>query len=207
MMKAQFLFTLLPCLLISPFVTAEEEQDEYEYIATPVVIQVADQTDDDRDGVINARDLCVNTSEGALIDNDGCGFVIATEESLKLRILFANDSSKIEPIFENQIRSMADFLKRYPETSIEIQGFASQVGTPEYNLALSKRRAIAVEDELLANGISANRLSIVGYGESNLEALGDDDLSHAKNRKVTATVVGFEQEVEQEWNIFSVIEK
>lgn len=207
MMKAQFLFTLLPCLLISPFVTAEEEQDEYEYIATPVAIQVADQTDDDRDGVINARDLCVNTSEGALIDNDGCGFVIATEESLKLRILFANDSSKIEPIFENQIRSMADFLKRYPETSIEIQGFASQVGTPEYNLALSKRRAIAVEDELLANGISANRLSIVGYGESNLEALGDDDLSHAKNRKVTATVVGFEQEVEQEWNIFSVIEK
>lgn len=207
MMKTQYLFTLLPWLLISSFAIAEEEQDEYEYIATPEVVQIADQTDDDRDGVINARDLCVNTSEGALIDNDGCGFVIATEESLKLRILFANDSSKIEPIFESQIRSMADFLKRYPETSIEIQGFASQVGTPEYNLALSKRRAIAVEDELLANGISANRLSIVGYGESNLEALGDDDLSHAKNRKVTATVVGFEQEVEQEWNIFSVIEK
>ncbi|EGU46429.1 hypothetical protein VII00023_03238 [Vibrio ichthyoenteri ATCC 700023] len=206
-MKTQYLFTLLPCLLVAPFALAEEEQDEYEYIATPVVTQIADQTDDDRDGVINARDMCVDTGEGDLIDNDGCGFVIATEESLQLRILFANDSSNIEPIFENQIRNMADFLKRYPETAIEIKGFASQVGTTEYNLALSKRRAVAVEDELLSNGITADRLSIIGYGESNLEELGDDELSHAKNRKVTATVVGFEEEVEQEWTIFSVIEK
>lgn len=206
-MKTQYLFTLLPCLFISSFAFAEEENDEYDYIATPVVVQIADQTDDDRDGVINARDMCVDTSQGALIDNDGCGFVIETTDMLQLRILFANDSSKIEPIFENQISSMADFLKRYPDTAIEIQGYASKVGTPDYNLALSKRRATAVENELLSNGIVPNRLTIVGYGESNLEETGDDELSHAKNRKVTATVVGFEEEVEQEWTIFTLIEK
>ncbi|MBA5761559.1 OmpA family protein [Vibrio sp. 404] len=202
--------TLLPLLLgifVANYSVAEGESDEYEYMVTPESTQIADLVDDDRDGVVNARDLCVGTAEGSLIDNDGCGFVIETEDELQLRILFANDSSRIEPLFENQIRNMSDFLKRFPETSIEVQGYASKVGAPEYNLALSKKRAIAVEQELVSNGLSPSRVTIVGYGESNLESDGDDELSHAKNRKVTATVVGFDEEVAKEWSIFSVIEK
>lgn len=207
MMKTQTLLPLLLGIFVANYSLANSEDDEYDYMATPESSQIADLVDDDRDGVVNARDLCAGTVLGSQIDNDGCGFVIETEDELQLRILFANDSSKIEPLFENQIRTMSDFLKRFPETSIEVQGYASKVGAPEYNLTLSKKRAIAVEQELISNGLAPFRVTIVGYGESNLESDGNDELSHAQNRKVTATVVGFDEEVAKEWTIFSVIEK
>ncbi|WP_114767132.1 OmpA family protein [Vibrio rhodolitus] len=207
MNKSQSLIPLLLAMSVTSLAFAEEENDEYEYIETPVAEQIADLIDDDSDGVVNARDLCISTPEGSLIDNDGCGIIVETEDEMQLRILFANDSSTIEPVFETQIRNMSDFLKRFPETAIEVQGYASAVGSPEYNLALSKRRAVAVEQELLGNGITPDRVTIVGYGETNLEASGDDELSHAKNRKVTATVVGYDEEPVKEWTIFSIIEK
>ncbi|GAK84547.1 hypothetical protein JCM19238_2115 [Vibrio ponticus] len=154
MNKSQSLIPLLLAMSVTSLAFAEEENDEYEYIETPVANQIADLIDDDSDGVVNTRDLCISTPEGSLIDNDGCGIIVETEDEMQLRILFANDSSTIEPVFETQIRNMSDFLKRFPETAIEVQGYASAVGSPEYNLALSKRRAVAVEQELLGNGIT-----------------------------------------------------
>lgn len=180
---------------------------EYDYIPTPKPIQIADLLDDDSDGVINARDLCELTPQGAEINNEGCGRLVETSDSLGLHILFENDSSEILPIFKQQIAQMADFLKQYPETSIEIQGFASKVGDEDYNLALSKRRAKNVELELESYGISPQRVSIIGYGENKLENDGDDELSHARNRKVVANVVGHKGEVVKEWTIFTRLDK
>lgn len=187
--------------------TTASAQDEYDYIDTPVADQIADLTDDDRDGVVNARDICPNTPLGALVDNDGCGESLKTEEERQLRILFANDSYEINPIFSDQIQTMAEFLEKYQSASIQIQGFASKVGEPEYNLELSKKRAHAVEDKLLSYYVEPSRVSIVGYGETRLEAQGDDETSHALNRKVTATVVGLDEEVVEEWTIFTTKEK
>lgn len=187
--------------------TTVSAQDEYDYIDTPVADQIADLTDDDRDGVVNARDICPNTPLGAQVDNDGCGESLKTEEERQLRILFANDSYEINPIFSDQIQTMAEFLEKYQSASIQIQGFASKVGEPEYNLELSKKRAHAVEDELLSYYVEPSRVSIIGYGETRLEAQGDDETSHALNRKVTATVVGLDEEVVEEWTIFTTKEK
>ncbi|WP_246335910.1 OmpA family protein [Vibrio marinisediminis] len=180
---------------------------EYDYIATPVPQQVADLTDDDSDGVINARDLCTSTPRESEINNDGCGKIAKSSETLGMHILFDNDSSEILPIFADQIRQMSEFLKQYPETSIEIQGYASKVGQEDYNLALSKRRAEAVEVRLESYDISPERVRIVGYGESKLEDFGDDELSHARNRKVVASVVGYRGEVVKEWTIFTRLPK
>ncbi|WP_159738543.1 OmpA family protein [Vibrio atypicus] len=182
-------------------------EDEYEYIDAPVAEQIADLTDDDRDGVVNARDLCPATPTGAQVDNVGCGESLKEQEERQLRILFANDSYEINPIFSDQIQTMAEFLERYQSASIQIQGFASKVGSPEYNLELSKKRAHAVEDELLSFYVAPERVTIVGYGETRLEAEGDDETSHALNRKVTATVVGLKEEVIEEWTIFTSKEK
>ncbi len=181
--------------------------DKYAYIDTPVANQIADLQDDDQDGVVNARDFCPGTPSGAQVDNDGCGATMRTEDERQLRILFANDSYEINPVFSDQIRSMAEFLKAYQSASIEIQGYASKVGETDYNLALSKKRAVAVEKKLLSYGIPPKRVRIVGYGETRLEASGDDPASHAVNRKVTATVVGLTENVVEEWTIFSIKEK
>lgn len=199
---------MIPLSVLAVAVTTTvSAQDEYDYIDTPVAEQIADLTDDDRDGVVNARDICPDTPLGAQVDNDGCGESLKTEEERQLRILFANDSYEINPIFSDQIQTMAEFLEKYQSASIQIQGFASKVGEPEYNLELSKKRAHAVEDELLSYYVEPSRVSIIGYGETRLEAQGDDETSHALNRKVTATVVGLDEEVVEEWTIFTTKEK
>lgn len=203
-MKTKYLIPLLGLTVATHTVVAE---DEYDYVETPIADQVSDLTDDDKDGVVNARDICPSTPEGAQVDNDGCGATISSQEQLQLRILFANDSYEINPIFSDQIRSMADFLAKYQSASIQIQGYASKVGDPEYNLELSKNRANAVEQELLSYDVDPKRVTIIGYGETRLEAEGDDETSHAQNRRVTATVVGLTETVVDEWTIFTVIEK
>ncbi|NOI80892.1 OmpA family protein [Vibrio tubiashii] len=199
---------LIPYTLVAfiPFGVANAD-DEYDYIEAPQAEQISDLTDDDRDGVVNARDICPGTPRGAQVDNEGCGAAIMEEEERQLRILFANDSYEINPIFSDQIQTMAEFLEKYQSASIQIQGYASKTGTAEYNLELSKKRAHAVEDELLSYGIAKDRVTIVGYGDTNLEDEGTDETSHALNRRVTATVVGLKEEVVDEWTIFSVIEK
>ncbi|MEF1291661.1 OmpA family protein [Vibrio sp. M260118] len=189
------------------FVAPLNAEDSYDYISTPEPSQVDDLLDDDNDGVINARDLCPQTPQKADIDNEGCGTYIKTEEELSLHILFANDSDEIQPVFLTQIREMAEFLKTYPSASIELQGFASKVGNEDYNLALSERRANSVKDALLSYGTESERVQVVGFGDNNLSELGDDQVSHAKNRKVVATVVGHKGNVKEEWTIFTKIGK
>ncbi|MGY3569684.1 OmpA family protein [Vibrio paucivorans] len=189
------------------FAESDTSSDEFEYLETPVAEQIDDLIDDDRDGVINARDLCPETPLKAEIDNDGCATYVKTEQTMQLHILFANDSSNINPAFLSQIRSMAKFLKDYPSTSIELQGYASKVGNHKYNQKLSEKRAQEVQSALINNGISHSRIQILGFGDTNLEELGDDEVSHAMNRKVVATVVGHKGSVKEEWTIFNKIEK
>jgi len=198
------LIAILSALLISPSSIAEEE---YEYIDTPEANQIADLQDDDQDGVVNGRDICPGTPEGSQVDNDGCGEVRRDQDKRQLRILFAHDSYEINPVFSSQIQTMSEFLKTYQSASIEIQGYTSKVGSNEYNLELSKKRAEAVEQKLLSYDIDPDRVRIVGYGESRLEDDGDDPAAHAVNRKVTATVVGLQENVVEEWTIFSTLEK
>ncbi|WGV99127.1 OmpA family protein [Vibrio sp. YMD68] len=199
---------LIPLLVTASFFSSHTlAEEEYSYIATPVATQLDDLLDDDRDGVINARDLCVETPLASEIDNDGCETYIDSKQEMKLNILFANDSYELNSVFLNQIRVMTEFMTNYPSTSIELQGYASKVGNPEYNLKLSEKRAETIRKELISNGLSHTRIDIVGHGASSLAAYGDDEQSHALNRKVEATVVGFKGSVKEAWTIFDKIEK
>ncbi|MCC2523867.1 OmpA family protein [Vibrio coralliilyticus] len=197
----------LPFLGASLAFPALAYDDQYEYIQTPDAEQISDLTDDDRDGVVNARDLCPDTPIGAQIDNDGCSLEVTKEEERQLRILFANDSYDVSPVFSDQISAMADFMDRYRSASIEIQGYASKTGNPDYNVELSKKRAVAVEELLLSYGLNPERVTIVGFGATHLESTGEEETDHALNRRVTATVVGLTETVVEEWTIFSAIDR
>ncbi|MCX2792753.1 OmpA family protein [Vibrio sp. Sgm 5] len=181
--------------------------DEYDYMPTPDAQQIADLQDDDNDGVINARDLCPGTPVTSEIDNDGCGEYIKASEKMQVRVLFTNDSDEINPVFRRQIRDLSEFLKEYPSTSIELQGYASKVGGSSHNLDLSKRRANNVREALLRYGIDTNRVRIVGFGDTHLATEGTDEVSHALNRRVTAYVVGYKGEIKKEWTIFTTLPK
>lgn len=199
---------LSTCLLvISSSAAAKQFDDEYAYRATPKPKQIYDLLDEDNDGVINARDLCPGTPVGAEIDNDGCGSYFESSEQKQLHILFANNSTEINPAFLNQIRQMAAFLKRYETTTIQLQGYASKTGNTEHNLMLSKERAANVRRALISNGIVPSRINIVGYGDSASGGVNQDNISHALNRKVVASVAGFKGHIKEEWHIFTKIEK
>ncbi|WP_068712923.1 OmpA family protein [Vibrio tritonius] len=198
---------LLFCFVITcPLsVLAMEDSESIPYIEMPKAIQVADLNDDDNDGVINARDKCTTTPKGVVVDNDGCEQLIKNTEQQRLHILFANDSSQIPPSFLPQIRRMADFLKLYPEATIQLSGYASKTGTSAYNQNLSEERSQAVRIQLIRFGIKPNRITILGYGDSNLLIDRDDQLSHAQNRRVTASVIGVKGDYLKEWTIFTTL--
>lgn len=197
----------LPFALATVLVSASILADEYDYRPTPVADQIDDLQDQDRDGVINARDLCPDTPSTAEVDNDGCGTYIKTSQQMQIRVLFANNSDVINPVFRSQIKELAEFLKLYPSTSIELQGFASRTGNAKLNLELSQRRADNVKEMLISYGISSNRVRIVGFGDSKLANDGDDEVSHALNRRVVASVVGHKGDIKEEWTIFTRLPK
>ncbi|EOU2464855.1 hypothetical protein ATY36_08565 [Vibrio cidicii] len=197
----------LPFALAAVLVSASILADEYDYRPTPVADQIDDLQDQDRDGVINARDLCPDTPSTAEVDNDGCGTYIKTTQQMQIRVLFANNSDVINPVFRSQIKELAEFLKLYPSTSIELQGFASRTGNAKLNLELSQRRADNVKEMLISYGISSNRVRIVGFGDSKLANDGDDEVSHALNRRVVASVVGHKGDIKEEWTIFTRLPK
>jgi len=195
------LYTLSFFIIIFSFVAKAGE--EYAYRAVPVADQIADLMDDDRDGVINARDICPDTPLASDIDNDGCETYLDDEENWELKVLFEHDSSNISPAFIGEISSMVEFLNQYPETSIELQGHASVVGEPAYNQNLSEERALKVQDQLITSGITPDRVRIVGFGENVVVNKGDSPIDHAVNRRVVARVVGYDRDVIKEWTIFT----
>ncbi len=201
-MKPVKILFALGMLAITQHVVAE---DEYEYRPVPNAEQIADLQDDDNDGVINARDMCPGTPEGSEVDNDGCGEYIKASDNMQVRILFANDSDEINPVFRRQVRELSDFLKEYPTTSIELHGYASKVGGSKHNQDLSERRARNVREALLSYDIEPSRVRIVGFGDTHLAQQGTDEVSHALNRRVTASVVGYKGETKREWTIFTTL--
>ncbi|USD66501.1 OmpA family protein [Vibrio sp. SCSIO 43136] len=181
--------------------------EEPEYIPVPVAVQTNDLTDDDYDGVINARDTCPNTPRQAEVTNDGCEEYFEATEKRQLKVLFANNSTDVPPAFMSQIRTMAEFLDKYPEASIELQGYASKTGSAEKNLELSKGRAENVRRALISYGVSHTRIKTVGFGD-NIDVAGNyTEVNQALDRKVVATVVGHQGDVVEEWSIFTTREK
>ncbi len=168
-----------------------------------VAEQRSDLMDDDNDGVINARDLCDETEASAVIDNDGCPAYLLTESDNSLRIQFANDSSIVAPAYSEELDKMAEFLKLYPETSLELQGHTSSPGSNDYNKNLSVQRAKAVKAQLEQRGIDADRLTLVGLGEDDLILTDRTETPQLVNRRVVGRVKGFKGDIEEAWTIFT----
>lgn len=169
----------------------------------PLAEQQADLRDDDSDGVINARDKCEATASLAVVDNDGCPRHISSTETHSLRVLFANNSAEIQPQYRPDIVLMADFLKQYQETGLELQGHASKVGNAARNIELSQLRAEAIRQSLINLGVAASRLTIVGHGDSAPVNSASTERAFSLSRRVVGTVVGFKGDVEREWTIFT----
>ena len=84
------------------------------------------------------------------------------------KIMFPYDSNEITAAEQVNVDKLENLMKEYPNTKINIDGYASLEGTIAYNLALSLRRANAVKDSLVGSGISAERITVSSKGEVDL---------------------------------------
>lgn len=172
----------------------------------PVTKQTKNLFDNDSDGVINQRDYCAKTPLDAIVDNDGCPTYIDSSEENKIHVLFANDSAEIPENYMQNIKQMSQFLVKYSKTHIELKGYASPVGNATYNLALSKRRASAIRQALINDGIPSSRIKTIGFGDSDPVAAYDVEESNTLSRRVVAQVVGSQENVVKEWTVYTVRE-
>jgi peptidoglycan-associated lipoprotein len=110
------------------------------------------------------------------------------EASAGDRVFFAFDRSDITPESQQILAGQADWLRRYPNVTVTIEGHADERGTREYNLALGERRAQAVKNVLVAMGIPASRISTISYGKERPAVVGSSEEAYAQNRRAVTTV-------------------
>ena len=98
-------------------------------------------------------------------------------------VYFDFDKSDIKPEFLDTLTAHAKYLVANPSQKIRIEGYADERGTVEYNIALGDRRAQAVRRFMLFQGVSADQISTVSYGEAHPADPGHDETAWAKNRR------------------------
>lgn len=139
--------------------------------------------DDDNDGVLNDVDKCPNTPAGVVVDETGCEKVIVLRD---IGVNFAFDSYKVTPKYLEEIKKVAEFMSENPGYRVVLEGHTDSVGAEAYNQKLSEKRANAVAKALEGLGVSANKITTVGYGE--LKPIADNKTKEgrAENRRVEA---------------------
>jgi peptidoglycan-associated lipoprotein len=99
------------------------------------------------------------------------------------RVFFDFDKSAIKAEGQTTLQRQAEWLKKYPNVTVTIEGHCDERGTREYNLALGERRATAVRNALVALGIPAARMKTISYGKERPAVLGSNEAAWAQNRR------------------------
>jgi outer membrane protein OmpA-like peptidoglycan-associated protein len=115
-----------------------------------------------------------------------------TERGIVLTIgdvLFATGKADLSPDANKSVNKLADFLKKYPNRDVLIEGHTDSVGADDYNLVLSRKRADSVKYKLMGEGIEEGRITTVGYGERFPLASNDTKAGKTQNRRVEVIIL------------------
>lgn len=110
-------------------------------------------------------------------------------------LLFEFDRAEVKPAARGELMKLADFLKAYPDRRVLIEGHTDNVGADSYNEQLSRRRAEAVAQALVALGVESPRVTVVGHGKQYPVAANTSDTNRALNRRVEVYLSNNDQPV------------
>jgi len=130
------------------------------------------------------------TLPGAEVERVGEGIKVTMKENM---VNFGFDSSDLTPAAKANLDKLAQVLKNNIDTNINIYGHTDSKGTDAYNLSLSERRAAAVKNYLVSQGVSASRMFTMGVGEREPIASNDTDAGRAENRRVEFAITANEE--------------
>ncbi|HEX5387450.1 MAG TPA: OmpA family protein [Gemmatimonadales bacterium] len=142
--------------------------------------------DTDGDGVADGVDQCPNTPQGQAVDEKGCPILFqqGAKQVVLKGVNFETNKSDLTEDSKGVLQDVAKSLQENPDVKVEVAGHTDNVGTAAYNLRLSRARAKAVRDFLVANGVPASQLTSKGYGESKPIAPNKTADGRAQNRRV-----------------------
>ena len=104
------------------------------------------------------------------------------------RVLFDYDSSELSSDAKLTLDKQSRFLRVNSDLTFTIEGHCDERGTREYNLALGEKRATAVRDYLVIEGISPDRIRVISYGKEKPAVVGSNDMAWSKNRRAVTTI-------------------
>jgi len=119
----------------------------------------------------------------AEVSRVGEGINMTFDASLAFKI----NSAEISDSYKKDLDAAASVFKSYEDTNILIEGHTDDTGSDEYNMALSEKRAKAVQEYLIAQGVDASRLTAKWYGETQPK-YPNDKANRAKNRRVELAI-------------------
>ncbi len=140
---------------------------------------------------IIALSACSSTGfNGGLFGGSECESKLARNfmENAEDRVFFAFDSSAISPDSAEVLDTQVKWLKKFSNVDVIVQGYCDERGTREYNLALGERRANAVKQYLVSQGIAADRISTISYGKERPAVLGSNEAAWAQNRRAVTVI-------------------
>lgn len=115
------------------------------------------------------------------------GNAVAQPEAMARVVYFDYDSFEVLSEFTGALEANAKYLKADPSRKVMLEGHTDERGGREYNLALGQKRAEAVRRSLALFGVSDSQMEPVSFGEEKPAAMGADEDSYARNRRVELT--------------------
>jgi len=157
--------------------------------------------DSDGDGVPDYLDKCPNTPLGVQVDADGCPIkkekeTIIIEKPAEIESVVLNGDANFEfnksvllPNAYVVLDSLVSTMLKHHDYKWEIGGYTDGIGSVNYNIKLSQKRAQAVVDYLVSKGVKNHNLNVVGYGKANPIATNDTPEGRSMNRRVEIKVI------------------
>lgn len=104
------------------------------------------------------------------------------------RIFFDFDKFVLRSEARRTLARQADWLRTNPNVTVTVEGHTDERGTREYNIALGERRAVAVKNFLVEQGVSAVRITTISFGKERPVAVGSSEVSWSQNRRGVTTI-------------------
>src|SRR5262245_3614915 len=118
---------------------------------------------------------------GTSVERVGDGVLLVKFDS---DVLFDVDSALVKPSQRAVVDDVSAVLVDYPKTAVVVQGHTDSTGSEEHNQDLSERRAEAIANRLIGDGVDADRIAAIGYGEGYPVADNDSQRGRQQNRRV-----------------------
>lgn len=150
--------------------------------------------DSDGDGVADDADKCPNSPWGSEIDQNGCpkdtNLAMGTGPLKRSTpVFFEFDKYNLQARYHSHLDNIVSTLKAIPSMNIQIQGHTDNIGTPEYNMSLSEKRAREVKRYIINKSIDESRITTIGYGATKNNATNATPDGRAQNRRVEIVVL------------------